>query len=192
MPNLPKAAKIVIEFRTYWIAGGGKAGAGLDIVTERDDCGCPAMPMSQIKGMLRETAGRFWARGDVEALFGSDVAPSPLAFVGQAKLPDAVRQWFRNEANSEVRRQLFRHVAATRIDEKGVADSQTLRRIEVAVPMTIEGRIEWRGPDGRQSEANWVEQLDEVCAATLAFGKSKSDGFGRAIARCTVIGETIS
>lgn len=178
------AAKIIIEFQTYWIAGGGKAGGGLDAVTECDDCGCPVMQMSQIKGTLRETARRLWAPGVVDALFGNDEgllsSSSPLAFRGRASLQDHVRAWFRE--NTEARQQLFRQVAATKIDEMGVAHDRTLRRIQVAVPLTIEGRVEWRGP--ANPPADWVESLDEVCAATLAFGKGKADGFGRAIAVC--------
>ena len=85
-------ARIVIQFQNYWIAGGGKAGAGVDVATERDDCKCPAMPMSQIKGTLRETATRLWSEDDVRFLFGTEAQQSPLAFIGQARLPDDVRK----------------------------------------------------------------------------------------------------
>lgn len=179
---------LTIEFTGYWIAGEGKGGAGLDDVTYRDAQGCPAMPMTQVKGQLRETAGRLWSAKDVGDLFGNGAAEvddgrSPLAFRGEAKLADPVRRWFGTKEGQQAREQLFRTIAATRIDENGVAAGRSLRRIEVAVPMRLVGTVSWRGR--REPQEDWVRRLDRVCAATLAFGKGKNDGLGRAIARCT-------
>lgn len=184
----PRAATLTIEFTGYWLSGEGKGGAGLDDVTYRDSDRCPAMPMTQIKGQLRETAGRLWPPVEVEKLFGSAHGRSaddrsPLAFLGEARLPPDVRRWFGHEDNKEAQRQLFRAIAATRIDEKtGAAKDLTLRRIEVAVPLTLTGTIEWRGHG--EPDEDWVERLDRVCAATIAFGKGKNDGLGRVVAGC--------
>ncbi|MGH7109004.1 MAG: hypothetical protein ACREFK_01115 [Stellaceae bacterium] len=185
----PLSAILTIEFTGYWIAGEGKGGAGLDDVSYRDAQGCPAMPMTQIKGQLRETAGRLWSAQEVDALFGNGVAErddgrSPLAFRGEARLPRPVRGWFASQP--ETLKQLFRTIASTRITSGGVAADRTLRRIEVAVPMRLDGTVFWRGP--REPREDWVWRLDQVCAATLAFGKGKNDGLGRALARCTIPG----
>lgn len=78
MAGYPMRARIVIDFRSYWFAGtGGGAGRQSDVRCYRDQRGLPAMPMSQVKGTLRESAERLSAAGSalvtderIERLFG--------------------------------------------------------------------------------------------------------------------------
>lgn len=195
MSNL---ASLTIRFTGLWLSGTGTArGRHLDTVTYRDRDGCPAMPMSQVKGQLRETAERLaagghagWAPPLVTRLFGSRPPPGQadpsgrsqaglLSFEGDAGLPEPVRLALRGK--DPVRAKLFRRMAGTMIGDAGVAEDKTLRAIEVAVPIEITGLITWTGP--RAAEDDWITLLDSACAATLAFGKLKADGYGRAVAR---------
>jgi hypothetical protein len=102
-----------------------------------------------------------------------------LGFRGEARLPRALRALL---CDSKKSHQLFRRLAATQIDEDGVAQDKTLRAIEAVVPLTLEGTVIWIS--GTHPTPDWTDQLDELCAATLAFGKLKADGYGRAIAEC--------
>jgi hypothetical protein len=152
------------------------------------------MPMTQVKGQLRETAERLaggrnanWELGAVTTLFGDRVtpgmiAPRPgaLAFRGEACLPQSLRAHFGHEANHAHRAELFRRIDATRIGELGAAEDKTLRSVEVAVPLTISGQLELIGDVGG---LDWLALLDAAAAATLAFGKLKADGYGRALAK---------
>ena len=186
-----------IQFTGFWVAGTGTSrGRHVDVVAHRDRDELPAMPMSQVKGQLRETGARLaagrsagWTSTRLETLFGTRTRPrtdqmgsedtnaGSLAFRGEARLPDAIRAALRAD-----RERLFRRLAATRIDDNGVAEDKTLRAIEAVVPLTLEGAVVWIGT--APPPKDWVHWLDEICAATLAFGKLKTDGYGRAIAEC--------
>jgi hypothetical protein len=216
-------ATLRIRFTSFWVAGTGAShGRHVDVVTHRDRLRLPAMPMTQVKGQLRETAERLaagghagWTGARVVDLFGTrsgaqlnpqgqpagggpatvarrsrtvaqtdplghnDTQSGTLAFQGEARLPEDVRAHL---SNDETLARLFRRIAATRIDENGVAQDKTLRAIEAVVPLTLEGTVTWIGAP--PPAADWVVRLDQLCAATLAFGKLKADGYGRAIAAC--------
>src|SRR5262249_15433855 len=129
----------------------------------------------------------------VEELFGPRVKDDAadagrsrrgwVAFRGEARLPAAARDFFNREQNRGARKLLFRRIAATRIDARGVAEDKTLRAVEAVVPLTLEAQLEWIGAD--PPPYDWVALLDAACAATLSFGKLKADGYGRAIASIT-------
>lgn len=186
-------AKLKIQFHSYWLAGTGTArGRDVDAVCYRDREGFPAMPMTQVKGQLRETAERLakmgsagWSPDLVERLFGYRSAGAPevtdrkhrtsaLAFRGEARLADSARA----AMGPDERTKLFRRLAATKINPLGVAEDKTLRAIEAAVPLELFGFVEVVG----ETPPDWELLIDAACAATTVFGKLKNDGYGRAIA----------
>jgi hypothetical protein len=191
-------AKLTIEFTGWWVSGTGAArGRDVDVVTHRDRDGLPAMPMTQIKGQLRETAMRLaaagvdgWTEPLVELLFGSSPhangAPSKrgaLAFRGEARLEPEVRGWLAEKDQAPLKTRLFGRLAATRIDGMGVAADHTLRALEAAAPVTLVARVEREPGVELPTGFKWIIPLDQVCAATVAFGKFKTDGYGRALAK---------
>jgi hypothetical protein len=189
--------KLTLTFTGYWISGTGASLAReVNVVTHRDRDSLPAMPMSQVKGQLRETAQRLaasgksaWSQALVDELFGAappenDMDPprgAMLGFRGEARLPDDLRPWLALAGQKSVREQLFVRHSATAIGDAGAALDHSLRSVEAVIPVTLEGYIDWVGAD--PPRAGWVKALDLACAATLAFGKLKSDGYGRAIAQ---------
>ncbi len=188
-------ATITIQFLDWWQAGTGKSGEGdADMIAYRDQWGCPAMPGSQLKGILREAARDRGELSDSEILelFGEatnkgtpgKAIQGNIAFPNHATLSAGEQGYF--HANVDARSALFSMLHATAIDaETGTAKDRSLRLIEVAVPMTITGEIEWVGKGDPPSD--WVETLDILCALTPAFGKQIHDGLGRAIATCEAI-----
>ncbi len=188
---MTREASIVITFTDWWLSGTGRAGSGdVDAVPHCDRYGCPALPMTQVKGQLRESAARLaaegaggWTKELLDMLFGRAVHDqAALAFRGDATLDPATVRWFARD--SAARNQLTRRRAATRINEFGVACDETLRWVEAAVPLELTGSVVWAVNGDPPSGLDWVGLLDQACAATLAFGKLKSDGHGRAIASC--------
>lgn len=193
-------AWITIAFSDWWLSGTGAAGIGdVDAVPHVDRHGCPAMPMSQVKGQLRETAGRLvdagadgWTEDVLFTLFGrrgqnSNSEAGVLAFRGDATLDASAARWF---AWHPIEAKFLTHrISSTAIGRKGAALDQSLRAVEAAVPMTIRGTVVslvHSKPTtllGAVIE-DWVALLDQTCAATVSFGKLKADGYGRAIARC--------
>ena len=194
--NNARNGTIRIEFQGFWLAGtGGGRGRHLDAACYRDADKLPAMPMSQVKGRLRETAVALALAGDpdwtparVVDLLGwradeelsASVTDAPVqaavAFDEDARIADNLRPWC--IAN---RGRLFKRLAATKIGETETAEDKTLRAIEVAVPLSLEGHVRWQRP-GELTVGNWVDLLDRLCAATISFGKNKLDGLGLALA----------
>ncbi len=188
---MTREASIVITFTDWWLSGTGRAGSGdVDAVPHCDRYGCPALPMTQVKGQLCESAALLaaagaggWTKELLEALFGqASRNRAALAFRGDATLDPATARWF--ALHPATRDQLKRRRAATRIDEFGVASDDTLRWVEAAVPLELTGSVVWAGDGDPPPGLDWVGLLDQACAATLAFGKLKTDGYGRAIVSC--------
>jgi hypothetical protein len=188
---MTREAHIVITFTDWWLSGTGRAGSDdVDAVVHCDRFGCPALPMTQVKGQLRESADRLaeagaggWTKELLGTLFGRAAHDrAALAFRGDATLDPATARWF--ALHPAARDQLKRRRAATRIDEFGVAYDDTLRWVEAAVPLELTGSVVWAGDGGPPPGLDWAGLLDQACAATLAFGKLKTDGYGRAIASC--------
>jgi RAMP superfamily len=179
-------ASLEIAFTGYWLAGTGAArGHEADAIADRDADGFPVMRMSQIKGQLRETASRLaasgaggWTEKKVNQYFGTDDCEAAITFDGDATLAAESRDFMRDWPEDIDK--LYRSVSGTKIDANGVAEEHTLRMIEGVVPVTLFGVVEWKDDT---PDADWIGTLDLVCAATLAFGKLKADGFGRAVAR---------
>lgn len=190
MTGFPINGRVVIDFRSLWLAGtGGGLGRQADVRCHRDQAGFPALPMSQVKGTLREVADRMVEAGQLEEgcreiLFGERVkdvsGPEPkeaaLAFRGEARVDAATAIAFHDRPSV-----LFTRIASTAIDEAGVAADRTLRSIEAAVPLCLAGRVDWVAAS--PPDFDWIDILDMICAVTPAFGKSKGDGYGQAIAR---------
>ena len=179
-------ALLILAFTDFWISGtGASRGREADAIPARDKTGFPIMPMSQVKGQLRETADRLaergvggWSVAKVQRLFGEGGdKEAALAFVGEAALDWKTRSLLAGDAGRITR--FYRTLSATKIDENGVADDYTLREVETVVPVTLFGIVNWK--EGTP-DPDWVNLVDHARAATLAFGKLKSDGYGRAIA----------
>ena len=196
-------AKLTVTFTGFWISGTGMArGRDVDVVTHRDRDHLPAMPMTQIKGQLRETAARLTAGGIgpwqdqtlLARLFGpdtqddksSDGRGGALGFRGEARLPEAVRVWLAHADQADSRSRLFARIQSTAIGQFGAALDHSLRSIEAVIPLTLESHIDW--VDAESSAVDWLEAVDLACAATVAFGKLKADGYGRAIAALERVG----
>ena len=198
---MTRRAVLTLEFRSWWLSGtGGGRGRLLDAACCRDADGLPAMPMTQVKGALRETADRLaaagragWSGEKVARLFGGRAeddgrsSAGAVAFLGDARLPEADRAGLVGDAAARGRAMLYRRIAATAVDERGAARDRTLRYVEAAAPVTLEGRLEWTAAGS--PDADWVALLDAAAAATAAFGKAKADGYGAALARAAPTGE---
>jgi hypothetical protein len=192
--SIPRRARISITFTDYWLGGTGGSGKGdIDVAAYRDDAKCPAMPMTQIKGTLRETARDHgvWDQTLLEQYFGKageggdSGEEAAIRFAGDATLEKSDHDWF--DANDAARTALFSRLRSTALNEKGVARNQSLRTVEVCHPCTIVKEVDWVG-DG-EPDANWIEDLNLLCQLTFAFGRMKNDGLGRATASCEAVGD---
>lgn len=197
-----KRCDVTLEFVSYWQPGSGLGmEAAADSAVVRDEVGLPFLPGRTLKGLLRdacELAGVEPKR--LVDWFGSAIPdvdqdkhpepgleraryttkPGALRFES-ARLPPAWIEWARTHAGpeaEEVRAALFRFIASTSIDARGVAKDETLRVMEVVVPMTLTAEV--TGPDSDE----WIEDLKKGAPLLRAIGSRRHRGYGRV--RCEV------
>lgn len=191
---------LTVDIQHYWLSGTGRGGgAMLDAVAHRDAHGLPALPGRHLKGLLRDAVenaqGLGWpGYADLAALlFGDRTEPSAEAGfipapgalrVSDARLPADLSAWLAQPAQKSQRPRLFRVLAATRIDpDSGTADNQTLRSVEVVVPLCLQARIE--PIPGAQPPADWPQRLRAVLPLITAVGGKRNRGLGRAVLSLT-------
>lgn len=205
MTTSSRAGTIVLDIVSYWHAGTGRGdGPGADAIVARTRQGLPYLPGRTVKGLVRNAvaaAERAGAFGDpdskrLQTWFGSDIVrverddrerqleearysteAGRLRF-GSATLGEAWAAWA--AAHPAERAQLVRTFASTRIGADGVALDETLRTIEISVPMTLTAP---------------VEGLDEASEAALGValplflrsaGAHRRRGLGRIDARLEI------
>ena len=190
------AHTLTVDIQHYWLAGTGRgSGAMLDAVAHRDAHGLPALPGRHIKGLLRDAveAAKGWGwpgyDGLAATLFGDrtessideGIIPAPGALrVSDARLDHGLAALLAHKEQAAQRARLFRVLAATRIDrETGTAADQTLRSIEVVVPLRLQAVIE--PIPGAQPPADWADRLQAVLPLIPAVGGKRNRGLGRAV-----------
>ena len=179
---------IKIEFSSYWHCGSGiSGGVASDALIKKDENGLPFVPGKTLKGHLREAAEWLCKTTDADEykrllkqIFGQantlEMAEEdiPQGYAGEAYLTNLnvhpeVAQLLEGEGNANL---LFANLYSTAIDDNGVADKGSLRSIEVAIPLTLYGRID------NLSEEQLI--FIKKCAGMVKeLGSGKTRGLGR-------------
>ena len=188
-----KTLEITFTFLSPWHMGSGFGeGPNLDAVPVKSPAGLPFIPGRSVKGLFREAfllaeeCGRLQA-GTTCRLFGSrdqglsryDSTAGCLHF-DSATLGEAMEVWAfavdeqGKRKNAGAVRQLFMTLSSTRIDEDGLACDKTLRKIEVALPVTLTARIEGADPD-----SNLTDALEIAASLIRQAGVHRHRGLGR-------------
>ena len=184
-----------IDLRGYWHAGGGRGGgAVVDAVVHRDSRGLPVVPGKHLKGLLRDAVERAEAWGWAgyeqlsDSLFGSrteaiaqgEIPRAGGLRVGDGRLPAAVSDWLGSEAGKKLQPGLFRHLYTSAVEHKsGTALDQSLRGMEVTVPLQLEAHISV--VCGNNLPADWVEMIQRILPLIDAVGAYRTRGLGRAV-----------
>lgn len=178
--------KYSIEFHTDWHCGSGlAAGADVDALVVKDKNGMPFIPGKTMKGLIRE------AVEEIRSLQGKDADKSFVDAFGYFEKDKTDMQkgtmFFANaELNKEeydaivsndAARFMYRDIASTAIDDKGIAEEHSLRKMEVVVPCTLHGEI-LDVPEG---------MVDEIIQS-FGFIKRMGQNRNRGLGRCTIIG----
>ena len=179
-----KKIKYKIEMLSDWHVGSGlDGGADADSLVLKDENNLPYIPGKTIKGLLKdsildiadlkhhENIGRL-----IDQLFGREVMknkqlvgsePGTLFFsnaeIVQIEKDDIIINGLSH--------QLYKNIASTQIDEKGIAKKSSLRTMEVCIPVSLEGEIEGEEIDNALFEMafKWTRQL----------GVNRNRGLGR-------------
>lgn len=177
-----------IDIMSFWHAGTGRnAGHYVDAVAHTDRFGLPCLPGRTLKGVVRDAVWHLEQWGHVNpgtsvTLFGSEsegqsaleTVPGLLMF-SDAELPADVRAYLALDSNAELRRRLFSELFATKIDHSsGTAADQSLRGIEVVVPLCLSATVE-----ARNGAADWRGTLTRALPLIRAVGAHRTRGLGR-------------
>lgn len=178
-----------VKMFTDWHCGSGlAAGADVDALVVKDSDGIPYIPGKTIKGLLREAVDDIMdftcesddTRNLVKQTFGffdgkaasgdkrADMIRGTAHF-SNAQLCEAERDAI-TEKHLQVH--LLRTVASTALDSNGLARKGSLRRMEVAVPCTLEGKI-----TGVPEEL--VQLFKKAMGYVKRLGQNRNRGLGR-------------
>ncbi len=195
-----------LRFLSYWHVGAGYgAGARCDDLMRKDRDGLPLMPGRTLHGHLRDATQTLEDMGWVDAgttdeLFGetaeslsrrldrnssrtalpnpgpdgaNECAPGRLV-VDNGFLPCEEAAWLREHAAERTR--LYRIMRNTALTDAGVADENTLRAVEVCVPLTLHAPV--RLLDDKNSAGD-LKVVRTACRLIRRIGMGRHRGLGR-------------
>lgn len=186
-----------IDFFSDWHCGSGlSAGADVDALVIKDASGLPFIPGKTIKGLVREAMEDLLSfkslcnENDKDKESDSNKKMCSLfkktfgffngergemikgqAFFTNADLADDEREAI---IADKLQAFMYRRLSSTAIDADGVAEPNSLRRIEVVVPCTLEGRI----LDVPKDE-NFKKLIVEALSYVKRLGQNRNRGLGR-------------
>ncbi|BDD02063.1 RAMP superfamily CRISPR-associated protein [Persicobacter psychrovividus] len=176
-----------IQFLSDWHAGSGlSAGAEADQLTIKDADGCPFLPGKTIKGLLVTALRQMNATGlvtdqEFELLQGTgnqkEAQGQPsICFFTDAQMPAGMREAIQGKQHF-----LFRKIASTKIDAEGLAVEQSLRTMEAATAVELEGKIMVE-----HHEQISFERTQEIFKTAFALVKLVGFNRNRGLGRCRI------
>lgn len=189
-----------LRFLDTWHVGTGRGeGHHLDAVVARDADGLPYVPGRMLRGLLRDAmeslqAWGHGAPGLVSELFGDlvergdrpgrSLSQAGRLTVSDARLPEAERAALAGTSAgaTELRAALFRESFQTAIDgASGTARSESLRGIELVVPVTLHAELGILGDAASPGHAEHWRRLEQALPLVRALGAMKTRGHGRVV-----------
>lgn len=175
--------KYKVTFLDYWhLSSGLSAGAKLDSTVSKDKNGLPYIPGKTIKGLARELAeltnnfdfvcNCFGSSSDEKDSFYSKEKIIPECYFSDLQIEDNTKT---SIIKNSLQNQLFDEIASTKIDENGIAQSGSLREIEVVIPITLYGKIENIPNEYREEMISCLKKIKRM-------GLNRNRGLGR----CTI------
>jgi len=124
-----------ITFFDYWHTSSGlSAGAKLDSSVIKDDNNLPYLAGKTIKGLAREVADKSL----IDECFGVEGENMGVCYFSNAYLD---KQEQEEIVGNVLQNNLYAVIASTTIDSNGIAVDDSLREIEVVVPLTLYGTV---------------------------------------------------
>jgi len=183
-----------IKFYSDWHCGSGlSSGVDLDLLVIKDKDGLPFVPGKTIKGLLVEAVDEINAlseqkfNDEVKEVFGvfdkKEKALQGCCFFTNAtiekELGEAVKK-------GQIQAHLFRTIASTAINENGIAEEHSLRKMEVTIPCELVGEILFvpdrffvKNQTGEMEASGFGERLVEGLKFIKRLGQNRNRGLGR-------------
>ena len=123
-----------ITFLDYWhLSSGLSAGARFDSMVVKDEDSIPYIPGKTIKGLIKEQYEKL-EFSDIERLFGIEGIDEGELYFTNATLDRDEKDTI---VSKKLQNYLYDTIASTAIDSQGIAIDDSLREIEVVVPLTL-------------------------------------------------------
>lgn len=161
-----------LKFYDYWhISSGLSAGARLDSTVIKDEEGLPYVAGKIIKGLVREMAELLENHDSfIKECFGGEGVDMGKCYFSNAALEKNIAAQI---TTNNLQDNLYDIIASTKIDNStGVAKDNSLREIEVAVPLTLCGEI-------RDISDVHVEKMTQALKMIKRMGLNRNRGLGR-------------
>jgi len=170
-----------IELLSDWHVGSGlDSGADADSVVLKDDKNLPYIPGKTIKGLLKDSLNEICDVSanikieEVNTIFGysveNDKSYEGNIFFSNAELSKIEKDEIHSNKLSS---QLYKNIASTKIKKNGVAKKNSLRTMEVCIPLTLTGNIETE-----------IENAEEIINYAFKWTRSLGVNRNRGLGRC--------
>ena len=118
-----------LKFFDYWhLSSGLSSGAKLDSTVVKDSDDLPYTPAKTIKGLVRE----------ILEIDNTNIDFLHKCYFQNATLSDVERKQI---SANKLQDNFYDVIASTKIGDDGIAIDDSLREIEVVIPLTLEGKI---------------------------------------------------
>ncbi|KAA6340949.1 hypothetical protein EZS27_011218 [termite gut metagenome] len=179
--------KYKITFFGDWHCGSGlSSGVDVDLLVIKDENNLPFIPGKTIKGLVREAVEEInqLSKSDddetkemIHQAFGyfdkkNKEATKGLCFFANAELNEELKKKI---TEAQFSKYLYRRIASTAINDEGVAEEHSLRRIEVTIPCELYGKI-----------IDVPEELEINIIKGLRFIKRLGQNRNRGLGRCSI------
>lgn len=181
--------KYTIEFFNEWHCGSGlSAGADVDALVIKDRNELPYIPGKTIKGLVRQALeeiidfkGNVSLKDEINLCFGkerqilvesdnqSNAEPRGTIFFTNATLSKSLSE---SIISTDTKEFLYSSLASTSINKNGVAEKNSLRKIQTTIPCVLHGEILG------VSDILMLD-LQDALAYIKRLGVSRNRGLGR-------------
>ena len=176
--------KYQIKFLDYWHTSSGlSAGAKLDSSVVKDSDELPYLSGKTIKGLVREMAEILSNCDFVNKCFGGSSKKKDTCYSekykgkeGECYFSNATLNTYEKDeiVSNNLQDNLYSVIASTKI-ENGIAVDDSLREIEVVIPITLYGEIlDINSQDDKEQILNSLKMIKRV-------GLNRNRGLGRCI-----------
>ncbi|MDF1884322.1 CRISPR-associated protein [Sulfurimonas sp. SAG-AH-194-C21] len=151
--------KYTLEFFDYWhLSSGLSAGAKLDSTVVKDENNLPYASGKTMKGLVREMTEEFGEIGFLHQAYFSNATLN-------ADLQEQI-------VSNKLQDNLYDIIASTKIDSDGIAVDNSLREIEVVVPIILYGEV-------RDIPEKHIQTLVKSLKLIKRMGLNRNRGLGR-------------
>lgn len=176
-----------IELKSFWHAGTGVSGGTYaDTIVMKDTDNLPFIPGKTLKGLLRDAANQMHSFNSdlISSNFINDVF-GELPGENGSKTPNEAKSYFTDAylstflanqlvENHQLSKSLYKVVSSTKIDSRGIAEDNSLRQIEVTIPLTLYAEI-------LDVPEEYMTQLEHCFKWVKRLGVNRNRGLGRCV-----------